>query len=103
MLWLQISLAAALGAPIAFVVSPLLKALLTINAWLFGWRLVMRFGFTTAAYGLAEGLRSIPRVVVGNIIAILAARRALALHDTGGPRHWDKTRHVFPAAEARMP
>ena len=99
-LWLQIGLAVALGAPIAFQASPLLATLLTLNAWLLGWRLVMRFGFTAAAYGLSEGLRSIPRVLVGNVIAILAARRALALHEAGGPKKWDKTRHVFPAQGA---
>jgi adsorption protein B len=100
LLWLQIGLAAALGAPIAFRASPLLATLLTINAWLFGWRLVMRFSFTTAAYGLGEGLRSLPRLVVGNLIAILAARRAIALHEAGGPKRWDKTRHIFPSGEA---
>jgi len=99
-LWLQIELAAALGAPIRFEASPLLASLLTLNAWLLGWRLVMRFAFTTAAYGLGEGLRSIPRVVVGNVIAILAARRALALHEAGGPQKWDKTSHIFPASQA---
>ena len=103
LLWLQIWLAAALGAPVRFEASPLLVGLLTANAWLFGWRIVMRFGFTTAAYGLGEGLRSIPRVVVGNAIAILAARRALALHEAGGPRKWDKTRHMFPASKAVAP
>ena len=60
----------------------------------------MRFSFTTAAYGLGEGLRSLPRLVVGNLIAILAAKRALALHEKGGPRSWDKTRHIFPTGEA---
>jgi len=99
-LWLQIELAAALGAPVRFEASPLLASLLTLNAWLFGWRMVMRFAFTTTAYGLGEGLRSIPRVIVGNVIAILAARRALALHEAGGPRTWDKTSHIFPASQA---
>jgi adsorption protein B len=100
LLWLQIAFASALGAPIAVRVSPLLATLLTVNLWLLGWRLLMRFSFTTAAYGLAEGLRSIPRLVVGNVIAILAARRALALHEAGGPKRWDKTHHIFPVAEA---
>jgi adsorption protein B len=36
-------------------------------------------------------------LVVGNVIAILAALRAVSLHLGGGPRRWDKTRHVFPA------
>ena len=101
-LWLQISLAAALGAPVAFTPSPLLATLLTINLWLLGWRILMRFGFTTTAYGLGEGLRSIPRILVGNLIAILAARRALSLHEAGGPQRWDKTHHIFPAGEAAV-
>ena len=52
--------------------SPVLATLLTINAWLLGWRVLMRAGFITAAYGLRQGLLSIPRLVVGNIIAMLA-------------------------------
>jgi adsorption protein B len=103
LLWLQVALAAALGAPVAVRVTPLLGVLLTLNLWLLGWRLLMRFSFTTATYGVAEGLRSIPRLIVGNVIAILAARRALGLHEAGGPTRWDKTNHIFPAAEATSP
>ena len=98
-LWLQISLATALGAPPLWQASPLLSTLLTLNAWLLGWRLAMRFLFTASVYGVAEGLRALPRIVVGNVVAILAARRALTLHESGGPRRWYKTRHVFPARE----
>ncbi len=100
LLWIQIQLAAAMGAPLRFEASPVLAVLLMLNAWLLGWRLLMRFGFTSAAYGLREGLRSIPRIVIANLIAILAARRALTLHETGGPKKWDKTRHIFPAQAA---
>ena len=57
----------------------------------------MRAAFTASAYGLAEGLLSIPRLVVGNVIAMLAAVRAISLHLGGGPKRWDKTRHIFPA------
>jgi adsorption protein B len=102
LLWLQIALAAALGAPVGFAPSPLLATLLTLNLWLLGWRIAMRFAFTTAAYGLGEGLRSVPRILVGNLIAILAARRAMTLHEAGGPSVWDKTRHIFPSREAAM-
>ena len=42
---------------------------------------------------------SVPRLVVGNVIAILAGWRALTLHADGGPSRWDKTRHIFPAEE----
>jgi adsorption protein B len=44
-----------------------------------------------------EGLLSIPRLLIGNLIAMLAAGRALSLHLGGGAKQWDKTRHIFPA------
>jgi adsorption protein B len=56
----------------------------------------MRAGFTTATYGLKQGLLSVPRLLVANLIAILATRRALSIHRRGGPRRWDKTSHAFP-------
>jgi adsorption protein B len=97
LLWLQIWLAEALGAPIHARLDPTLVTLLTVNGWLLAWRVLMRACFTGSAYGFAEGLRSIPRLVVGNLIAMLAAARAISLHLGGGARKWDKTRHVFPA------
>jgi adsorption protein B len=96
LLWAQVAMAAALGAPVAVPVSPALETLLGINAWLLGWRLLMRSVFTAAAYGPAEGLRSIPRTVVANFIAVLAANRALSIHSAGGATRWDKTHHIFP-------
>lgn len=74
-----------------------LAALLTLNAWRLNWRLAMRMAFPAAAYGRRKGLRALPRVVVANVVAILAARRALTPPDAGGPRQRNKTRHVFPA------
>ena len=97
LLWSQIWLAEALGAPIRARLDPLLATLLTVNAWLLAWRILMRACFTAAAYGFGEGLRSIPRLVIGNVIAMLAAARAIALHVGGGAKRWDKTRHIFPA------
>jgi adsorption protein B len=96
-LWSQIWLAEALGAPIEARLDPTLVTLLTINAWLLAWRVVMRAYFTASAYGPKEGALSIPRMFVGNVIAVLAASRALSLHLAGGARHWDKTDHIFPA------
>ena len=96
LLWSQLWLAEALGASVAVRLDPLLVTLLWINAWLLLWRMVMRATFTAAAYGFVQGLLSIPRMVVGNIIAVLAAVRAIALHVGGGPKRWDKTRHSFP-------
>ena len=100
-LWSQIWLAEALGAPIDARLDPLLVTLLTINAWLLAWRILMRAYFTASAYGPLEGLLSIPRLFVGNVIAMLAAARALSLHMGGGARQWDKTRHTFPAEFAK--
>ena len=81
-------------------ISETLALLLRINLALFGWRLIMRFGFVTHAYGWREGLRSIPRVLVGNMIAMLAARQAvfryLRIRRTG-TAEWDKTAHAFPS------
>ena len=101
LLWAQIALAAALGAPVAVPMSAALALLLTVNAWLLGWRMLMRAAFTAAAYGPMQGLRSIPRTVVANVIAVLAARRALMLHSRGGASNWDKTHHIFPAEFGR--
>jgi adsorption protein B len=95
-LWAPLEFAAALGAPIAVRMSPALTTLMWLNAWLLGWRLLMRACFTTAAYGWREGLRAVPRTIVANVIAILAARRALLLHSEGGAKRWDKTHHIFP-------
>jgi adsorption protein B len=95
-LWSQIWLAEALGAPVEARLDPTLVQLLTINGWLLAWRILMRAFFTTCAYGPGEGLMSIPRLVVGNLIAILAAVRAMMIHIGGGATRWDKTHHIFP-------
>lgn len=82
-------------------IPPSLALLLQLNLMLLGWRLAMRFTFVARAYGWREGLRSIPRVVVSNIIAMMAARRAvfryLSIRRTGSAS-WDKTAHAFPAS-----
>jgi adsorption protein B len=97
LLWSQLWLAELLGAPVQARMDPWLTTILTINGWMLVWRILMRAGFTTSAYGWREGLLSIPRLVVGNVIAMLAAARAVSLHLGGGARRWDKTRHIFPA------
>ena len=68
---------------------------------LLGWRIAMRMGFTGRAYGWREACWSVPRFVVGNYVALLAARRALSRYVAmlrGAPPVWDKTRHAFPDA-----
>ena len=96
-LWSQIWVAEALGAPIEASFSPSLVELLTINGWLLAWRVFMRACFTTYAYGVREGLFSVPRLIVGNLIAVLAAARPLTIHIGGGATRWDKTQHMVPA------
>jgi adsorption protein B len=80
--------------------SPALSLLLTVNLGLLVWRLAMRFGFVARAYGWREGLRALPRVVIGNAIAMLAARRAVTRYLSArrdGAAVWDKTAHAFPS------
>lgn len=78
-----------------------LSLLLNLNAALLGWRMAMRFLMVTRVYGWREGLRSIPRTIVANAIAMMAARRAVVRYAgiaQEGRVEWDKTRHVFPSA-----
>lgn len=81
---------------------PLLIAL----TGLLSWRLAMRALFTAHAYDWREGVRAVPRAVVSNIVAMGAARRAIACYlfarcdET--PR-WDKTKHIFPSIPPSSP
>lgn len=74
---------------------PVLNGLLVLNSVLLLWRLAVRFGFVAAAHGWREGIRSLPRTVTANIVAMMAARRALARY-LSGRSQWDKTAHAFP-------
>jgi adsorption protein B len=81
----------------------LLSVLVGVNLGLLGWRLAVRAGFTAAAYGWREGLRSMPRMAIGNLVAISAAACALSRYRAlrrGGRPLWDKTEHIFPARAA---
>lgn len=82
-------------------IPPAVAMLLGINGALLLWRLAVRALFVHRAYGLREALRSVPRAIVANIIAILAARRALFIYLRlwgGAALQWDKTTHRFPTA-----
>ena len=87
------------------VPSRLLAFMIALSFVSFVWRASMRFAFTTREYGLAEGLISVLRIPVANVIAILAGRRALFAYVRGlaGEKvHWDKTRHgIHPATSER--
>ena len=80
-------------------VSDLLALVLTANLGLVAWRLAFRFAFVTNAHGWRQGLLSIPRVLVGNLIAMRSAWSALVgYRETrrSGRIEWRKTDHVFP-------
>jgi adsorption protein B len=81
-------------------VSETLAVVLAANLAMLVWRLAVRFSFVTFAYGWRQGLLSMPRLVIGNYIAMRAAWRAIARYrDTkrNGRTRWDKTAHAFPA------
>jgi adsorption protein B len=80
------------------VESAQMKALLWFNVGALIWRLAFRIAFTAREYGWVEGLRAVVRMPIGNIIAIMAARRALRAYWRGlrGDQvTWDKTVHAF--------
>ncbi len=70
--------------------------LLAANLAALIWRSAVRFIITSREYGGREGARAILRIPVANIIAIMAARRALFAYVgtlRGSPVTWDKTEH----------
>lgn len=77
--------------------SPTLAWLVWVNACMLGWRLVLRAIFTAREHGMREGLLAIPRIVISNTVAIVAARRALAAYVRslvgGNAVVWEKTEH----------
>lgn len=97
LLWAGEALGWGRMAPLA----PWLALLLMLNVGLLAWRLFMRAVFVGRLYGWRDALRAVPRVLISNVIAIVAARRALVIylrHLAGSPPQWDKTRHAFPRA-----
>ncbi len=78
---------------------PALSTVMSLTILLLGWRLLVRAAFVWRAYGAIEALRSVPRTFIGNVIAMMAARRAVTLyirHLRGTALVWDKTAHRFP-------
>ncbi|WP_235506610.1 glycosyl transferase family protein [Altererythrobacter sp. Root672] len=75
---------------------PLVTVLLAANFVGLVWRVGMRFAFTAREYGWREGLRAILRIPLANLIAIMAARRAVGAYARwllGRASAWDKTDH----------
>lgn len=81
-----------------------LRMLLLLNGALLLWRLVIRAVCVARHYGWQEGALSVPRMVISNVIAMLAARRAVVSYFKmlrTGQVQWDKTDHSFPSKAQR--
>jgi adsorption protein B len=88
-----------------WALDPLLLALLYANMISFAWRAIVRFGFTAREHGTYEGLRAVLRIPVANVIAIMAAWRALGAYVrtlAGSPVRWEKTEHSAHPARANI-
>lgn len=73
----------------------LLQLLMGMSGVLLLWRLGMRSHFAARSYGWRQGLLAVPRAFVANVVAMLAARKALADYWRmlrSGRVVWDKTR-----------
>jgi len=89
-------IAESLGLARYPVLTPVTEWLLLANAASLLWRAAFRAAFTAMEHGWAEGARAILRIPVGNIIAIMAARRAVVQYLAslrGSMVRWDKTEH----------
>lgn len=93
------------GYPAKAPLTPAIETMLVTCLYILCWRAVFRAGFTAREYGWLEGVLSIPRTAVGNLVAIVAGRDALAAYVRslfGGRVVWNKTEHRrHPAMSAR--
>lgn len=101
--WLVVTAGAMAGIYLPPPLEPVFRILLIANGVVLAWRLAVRAGCTGWHYGWRQAIWSVPRALVGNIIAVMAARRAVAAYVAslrGEVLAWDKTRHHIPAAPA---
>ena len=69
---------------------------MAVTTGLLAWRLALRCLTVWRFYGWREGLLSVPRMAVANVILMMAARRAILAYVPGVVPLWDKTEHRFP-------
>nr|WP_320131141.1 glycosyl transferase family protein [uncultured Holophaga sp.] len=78
-----------------------------INALFMANRILQRFIFVSKLFGVIQGILSIPRIIVGNILNFASACRAWRLFIghliTGRRLSWDKTVHSFPTHAELLP
>ncbi len=85
---------------------PIAFWLFVANTALLAWRLAIRMLFTGRSYGLREALWALPRFLIGNVVVLIAAPRAVLLYIgmlRGAAPVWDKTRHEFPDLSPALP
>lgn len=88
----------------SFEFGPALHLLLLINGFLFAWRIGMRAFCVALMYGPLESVRSIFRVLISNLIALLACFYAIIRYEKMlrvGKVTWDKTSHRFVDAATK--
>ena len=93
------------GLRVLVPLSPAMATLLWLNVAALSWRLAARALFTAREFGVVQGLLAIPRVVISNTVAIVAARRALFAYARslrGARVAWDKTEHTAHPAFAEL-
>lgn len=96
MLWTLLAAAQLLGWHVVQPISPLLNMLLLLNLGFLFWRMAVRAAFVWRQYGPWQALLSVPRLFVGNIVNIMAGRRAFMLYLRslwGRVMQWEKTDH----------
>jgi adsorption protein B len=80
-----------------------LSAVLAVNLWMLIWRFWVKGSLVHRLYGSWQGVLSVPRLVLGNVISLSAMTRAVfqyAHHRwTGKPLRWLKTAHAFPSVD----
>ncbi|WBO22520.1 glycosyltransferase family protein [Sphingomonas abietis] len=82
--------------------SPAPLPLILANVMLLAWRIAMRMSITRASHGWAMALLAPVHMIIGNIVAMMAALRALGLYTNlvhHGRLRWDKTAHLPPIAD----
>ncbi|MDT0574631.1 glycosyl transferase family protein [Croceicoccus sp. F390] len=83
---------------------PVIVWMLVITTIAFVWRALVRFAMVSHEYGVLEGVTAVLRIPLANIIAIIAARRALFRYIGtlfGKPAQWEKTEHDYHPSEVK--
>lgn len=101
-LWPLLLLLEALGLITPLPTGDFLEGLLVFNIISLIWRLGMRGFYSGREYGWSEGLRAMLRFPIGNVIAIIATRRAIVAYMrvlAGGRLRWEHTVHSVHVAQ----